>query len=156
MLPFRQKQVVKETSLNQVHVRCHKTNLSGVDAPDGSYRCEVEEFTDVSLIHASTTRTRLLCCCTKLWSFPASYSTSALKEKNNLQWRFNETFLKAPAAKCVDQTLAIFSTEESFCLCMLLCTWGNYFLLQSSPCWKIQLKFKSEFDLLKRGILIEM
>lgn len=32
MLSFRQKQDVRETSSNQVHVGCYKTNLSGVDA----------------------------------------------------------------------------------------------------------------------------
>lgn len=32
MSPFSQKQVVSETRSNQVHVRCYKTNFSGVEA----------------------------------------------------------------------------------------------------------------------------
>lgn len=75
------------------------------------YRC----FSD-------TTRARLLCCRTKLWimkicrlSRPAGSSTSALKERTNL-----ESCFKAPEAKRVDQTRTVFSREESFSRFMLL------------------------------------
>ncbi len=98
-----------------------------LSAPDGSYRWKSDESTDAPLIHARTTRARLLCCCTKLWimkicylSSAAGYSASALKERKNLEGDLMKSCLKAPEAKCVDQTPTIFSREESFSLSMLL------------------------------------